>query len=295
MDREIFKVRVPTKKLRNSDYFNFILPRNYSDVWLKSVVKQISETVKPYGITIWHESKSNEVTANFVIREFSKHLPTIQFGSSAKFLRTRTVIPELVIHPRGSLNILLINNQKPEILEHRINDTLYNQVQNLTAANSPLPKVLVVILGLSGLKSSSLLETNIKRLTIGGWEKKFLDLTFVCVDKYRKSKAKMLLYDIFDKKLVSREKLFPNKLKNMKNYPFIMAYDESNKKRALQELKKHELNDQDLSEASFLHLKNHFCRLRNCTAVIMQGHCLTSILNLIKKNLFPHVEVNDMA
>lgn len=92
------------KKIRNLKALKSILPVNYEEFWLKSVVEQIAHDLQPTGATIWTNDIENldRRLTYFVVQEFLKRLPTLQIDVQGRTKpNTLTVYGHLKLKIQG--------------------------------------------------------------------------------------------------------------------------------------------------------------------------------------------------
>lgn len=246
--------------LQSSPSFKTIIPSHYKIFAFDLLIKQIWNTTEFYGTTIWQSSQTN----NFVIRQFSERLPTIQMSLGHSFCSL-----SVLKFPRSSINLMLLKETSLDSLKRKFEAVLFESITNCSIADSTLPRTMVII-----FEADKNLDSTIKLLLREAWKWKFADLTVVIIPKNPKSRSRIWRYEMFEKKFFSKiwkinVELFPDKLNDMKGQPIIMGF---NKKKYNSFSIQKEITQfynpfiqAEISAGTFGFLKRYFCELHNCT------------------------------
>lgn len=267
---------------------NPIPVKNLPLLWLTSMIKEIVNDSKPLGVVIW-QGKG----INFPTREFSRIIPTYQVSiKNSSFLR----VPDIFRYPKGWINVVLLSKPKSDIIKNTIMTVLNRHISKYIAPDSRLPKTLIMIFGIS---QDFVLDRILRELLAEEWNRNFMDLTIIY--KIRKQNPRIIYYDMFDKKFVSKELLknnvlFPDKLRNMRGSKIVMG----NSRRGFSPANiegddSHLHNAQhrtNRSSATLMFLKHYFCKIRNCTAVYKSNFTQADDMTYYLRNYDKHHHAN---
>lgn len=250
-----------SRKLNNNSYFHD----------LAFAINQTLKVYQPIGVTV-HSYYLDE-SVDYLTKTCFSTLPTLKMAAYPKDsteTNERTLKTPSVIYDTGSLNVVFLPDDiyLSGYFEH------FDSIQLVSNVSRPRVLFLLSMDIQSGISYQNVMNISKNRLIYLGVMKDFAEATLIIFDKYQRGPLFFAYCDFYIRavnygNLKRNFTLFPNKMKNMGQYPFKVA-PLTNKKfnRTSEKSKKHSNTSLFIWKAGyFCFVEEFFCKRHNCNAI----------------------------
>lgn len=274
--RVLFLIMIYLSSLGDSESKLRFRWQNKND-WFAPILNETKKLLKPRQIHIYFQgnSRTDSVNTNHLIGSLMREFPVLSVNTSLQTYRGTNI--QVYLHRQKDqypitsiLNLLIMFYSKPNGKKNTFHEYLKQLLDRIRdrriADRLPRAKTLVIVFN-AECKDTKMLNNYVFAQLRNAWrERKFLDLSLVPICKNSKDIRPDLFYHHpfinrnIKMPLNSSNQLFPNKLRNLNRYKFVLGVEDNNYNK---ESNYRRENMEALTPADYIFVKDYFAQSLN--------------------------------